>query len=364
MLWGAFHALGKSQMVVVDGTVNQQWYIAILRQNVILCARATLQRIFMLVNDNATPYTARNTRTFLVGEEVEVMQRCEPGRKKVQDIPKWCLSCLAEISRYRASTLGQLDKYAEGPRHIKRTGISFRLLGHSDEALPAPYKKWLEALHRDTDFSPNCQKPTPQQWVKLSTSICWLNPHTPSSCSQEGVCQGTPELVSSSFAPCAFHRWKLFQLKSIQRMRKGLEKNRGTLSGMQHRPAPHVRWWVSNCLGRHFPRCTASMCLIVVIWQVQGTETRFLDLMLGPTHVQSALGFSCYTPMADLMWQECANDFYRGWGHWITARCLYLNPIEHLWDIMDQRIRRLPNPPRSLWMHVMNYCLLFTNPLS
>ena len=45
-----------------------------------------------------------------------------------------------------ASTLGDLDKGAEGTHikqsrnHIKRTGISFCLLGDSDEALPLPYK--------------------------------------------------------------------------------------------------------------------------------------------------------------------------------------------------------------------------------
>ena len=33
MLWGAFHASGKSELVVVDGTVNQERYIGILRQN-------------------------------------------------------------------------------------------------------------------------------------------------------------------------------------------------------------------------------------------------------------------------------------------------------------------------------------------
>ena len=39
-----------------------------------------------------------------------------------------------------ASTLGKLDKGAEGPQHINRTGISFCLLGDSVEALPVPYR--------------------------------------------------------------------------------------------------------------------------------------------------------------------------------------------------------------------------------
>ena len=38
-----------------------------------------------------------------------------------------------------ASTLGELGKGTEGPQHTNRTGISFCLLGNSDEALPVPY---------------------------------------------------------------------------------------------------------------------------------------------------------------------------------------------------------------------------------
>ena len=56
-------------------------------------------------------------------------------------------------------------------------------------------------------------------------------------------------------------------------------------------------------------------CLTMVIWRVQGTETRTLDLLLGPRVVQSVRAFSWYTTMHDLMWQNCASDF-RGSGHW------------------------------------------------
>ena len=38
------------------------------------------------------------------------------------------------------SNLGELDKGAKRPHHIKRTGISFCLQGDSVEALPVPYK--------------------------------------------------------------------------------------------------------------------------------------------------------------------------------------------------------------------------------
>ena len=38
-------------------------------------------------------------------------------------------------------------------------------------------------LQCGTDFWPNCQKPTPQHWIQVSMSICWLDPHTLSPCS-------------------------------------------------------------------------------------------------------------------------------------------------------------------------------------
>ena len=42
---------------------------------------------------------------------------------------------LGRDSERLESTLGELDKGAEGPQHINRTGISLCMLGDSDEAL-------------------------------------------------------------------------------------------------------------------------------------------------------------------------------------------------------------------------------------
>ena len=64
MVWGAFRASGKSELVVVDGTVNQKSYIGILRQSLLPWARATFQRKCVLGHDNATPNTARYVRNF------------------------------------------------------------------------------------------------------------------------------------------------------------------------------------------------------------------------------------------------------------------------------------------------------------
>ena len=95
MVWGAFHASGKSELVVVDGTVNQQRYIGILRQNLLLWASATFQKKIVLVHDNATPQIARNTRNFLAGEEVDVMQR--PAQRPYLNIFGTRWGCLSEI---------------------------------------------------------------------------------------------------------------------------------------------------------------------------------------------------------------------------------------------------------------------------
>lgn len=72
-VWGGFHFRGKSPLVIVEGTVNQERYQNILRDNFLPWARATFQNNYVLVQDNAPAHTARNTRAFLENEDVEVM---------------------------------------------------------------------------------------------------------------------------------------------------------------------------------------------------------------------------------------------------------------------------------------------------
>ena len=84
------------------------------------------------------------------------------------------------------STLGELYKGAEGPQH---TGQASCFVGYVIQMKHCLFPtKWLAAWHWTTDFLPNIQKPTPQQWVKVSLTICWLDPHTPSLCNPEGIC--------------------------------------------------------------------------------------------------------------------------------------------------------------------------------
>ena len=79
MVLGTFQASGKSQLVVVDGTVNHQRYIGISCQNLHPWPRASFQRKFVLVHNNATSHTARKTSNFLAGNEVEIVQWPAPS---------------------------------------------------------------------------------------------------------------------------------------------------------------------------------------------------------------------------------------------------------------------------------------------
>ena len=73
MAWGAIHHGGKSQLVIVDGTLRMDGYVDILRNQMLPFARATFRDNFIFVHDNATPHTGRVTRNFLEQEDVNVM---------------------------------------------------------------------------------------------------------------------------------------------------------------------------------------------------------------------------------------------------------------------------------------------------
>ena len=81
------------------------------------------------------------------------------------------------------------------------------------------------------------------------------------------------------------------------------------------------------------------------MWQVHGTETISLDLLLGPTLVQSVLGFSwCATSCGKIV-----SAIFRRRGHWHNwLASTFSGPEPYPSDIMDHCIRRLPNPPRTV----------------
>ena len=66
IVWAGFHCGGKSELVVLDGIMNQQVYRHVLQQSLLSWARATVHNNFVLVKDNILPHPARATRDFLV----------------------------------------------------------------------------------------------------------------------------------------------------------------------------------------------------------------------------------------------------------------------------------------------------------
>ena len=93
------------------------------------------------------------------------------------------------------------------------------------------------------------------------------------------------------------------------------------------------------------------MCLIVVIWQVHGTETRSFELLLGPTLLQLVLvspgTWQCPSSktVPVILEDKCIDTI-----DW-PARFLDLDPIEHSWDIMNKCIPRLPNQRNLATIH-------------
>ena len=73
MVWGAIHYGTKSELMLVNGTLNRFQYVDILRNSMVLYARTTFQNNFVLVHDDVTCHTRRHTRGFLALEQVEVM---------------------------------------------------------------------------------------------------------------------------------------------------------------------------------------------------------------------------------------------------------------------------------------------------
>ena len=73
MVWTGFHYSDKSELVVLDGTMNQQVYRRVLQQSRLLWARANFQNNYFLVQHNAPPHTVRATRDFLENQDMAVM---------------------------------------------------------------------------------------------------------------------------------------------------------------------------------------------------------------------------------------------------------------------------------------------------
>ena len=69
--YGAFHAGGKSDLIVLEGNLNQHKYRRILENTMLPFARGFFRSNFVFQDDNATPHRARAIMTFLEDQDVE-----------------------------------------------------------------------------------------------------------------------------------------------------------------------------------------------------------------------------------------------------------------------------------------------------
>lgn len=73
-VWAAFHAGGKTDLVFLDGNLNQHRYLDILEETLVPFARATFQNNFVFQDDNARPHRARLIQNYLDNNQIEHME--------------------------------------------------------------------------------------------------------------------------------------------------------------------------------------------------------------------------------------------------------------------------------------------------
>ena len=134
-------------------------------------------------------------------------------RKKVRGYPQVSSFMLGGDFERLASTLGELDKDAEGSQHINRTGISSCLLRNSDEALPVPCKvTWSVALN----FWTNCQNRLHSSALRSRCSFVGLIFTPRHRAARRMFAKEHQNWQVRHWCPLLF-RWKSVQIKWIQR---------------------------------------------------------------------------------------------------------------------------------------------------
>lgn len=106
-VWGAFHASGKSDLVVLDGNMNQHQYRRILETAMLPFARGFFRANFVFQDDNAPAHRARTVTNFLENQEVEHMgwPACSPDMNPIENL--W-----AEVTR-------RLSKLEQQPTNVR-----------------------------------------------------------------------------------------------------------------------------------------------------------------------------------------------------------------------------------------------------
>ena len=74
-VWGAFHAGGRSELVILDRNVTGVVYLNILRENLLPWARQTFADNFRYQDDNVPAHRARIVRDFMEQEGVAVLHQ-------------------------------------------------------------------------------------------------------------------------------------------------------------------------------------------------------------------------------------------------------------------------------------------------
>lgn len=94
-VWGAFHAGAKTDLVVLEGNLDQHQYLRILQNTLIPFAREHFRNNFVFQDDNAPAHRARTVRTFFEEQEIEhlVWPACSPDMNPIENL--W-----AEVSRF------------------------------------------------------------------------------------------------------------------------------------------------------------------------------------------------------------------------------------------------------------------------
>ena len=80
--WAGFHYGGKRELAVLNGTINQQMYRCELQQSSVPWARATTQKNYILVQDNAPLETDGAADGLLENQDVGVLD----GPSKIPDM--------------------------------------------------------------------------------------------------------------------------------------------------------------------------------------------------------------------------------------------------------------------------------------
>ncbi len=82
MVWGCISAYGLGSLLVLEGTMNAERYIKVLKQHMLLSRRRVFQQ------DKANPHTAAITIAWLHSRRVRVLNwpTCSPDRSPIENI--------------------------------------------------------------------------------------------------------------------------------------------------------------------------------------------------------------------------------------------------------------------------------------